>query len=445
MVIPSPSIAECGFPIESPQIVFKSAIRNPQSAIGTIRNGLNVAKPARYNKRIHLREGTDLFSTVEEAIEEIRRGRIVIVVDDEDRENEGDFTMAASKVTPDAINFMATHGRGLICLSMTGDRLDELHLPLMVQGNTSRFMTAFTVSIDALHGVTTGISAADRATTILTAIDPKTTPSDLARPGHIFPLRARPGGVLERAGQTEAGVDLARLAGLKPASVICEVMDQDGSMARVPQLAEVARKHNLKMITVADLIAFRLKTETFVHKVAEATLPTEFGDFRVCVFENSLDHENHIALVRGTIRPDEATLVRVHSQSTMSDVFGSLRSDGAEQLHAALRMINESGAGVLVYLRQEGKGIGLANEVKSYALQDAGADSEEANSSAGSKVDLRVYGIGAQILTQLGVRKLRLLTNHPKKIIGLQGYGLSVVEQLPPEIATSKPARRKRN
>lgn len=377
------------------------------------------------------------FSTIEEALEDIRQGKIVIVVDDEDRENEGDFTMAAEKVTPEAINFMATYGRGLICLPMTGERLDQLRIPLMVQDNTSNYGTAFTVSIEARASVTTGISAADRATTILTAIAPNTAPSDLVRPGHVFPLRARSGGVLERAGQTEAAVDLARISGLYPGGVICEVMNDDGSMARVPELREVARKHGLKMITVADLIAFRLKTETIVHKVSEATLPTGFGQFKVVVFENSLDHENHIALVKGTVRSDEPTLVRVQSQSTMGDVFHSLRSDSGEQLRTALKIINDAGVGVFVYLRQEGRGIGLANEVKSYALQDQGADTVEANFSLGFKADLRTYGVGAQILLQLGVRKLRLLSNHPRKIIGLQGYGLTVVEQVPLEVTPS--------
>src|SRR5262245_9152072 len=325
---------------------------------------------------------------------------------------------------------MARYGRGLICLPLTAERLDQLNIPLMVEGNTSKYGTAFTVSIEARHGVTTGISAADRATTILTAINPRSMPSDLVRPGHVFPLRARAGGVLERAGQTEAAVDLARLAGLSPAGVICEVMNQDGTMARVAELRKVARRHRLKIITVADLIAFRLKNETFVHRITEAEVPTEFGEFRVIVFENSLDHQHHVALVKGTVDPNEPTLVRVQSQSTIADVFHSLLSESGAQLRAALSMIEEAGAGVVVYLRQEGGGTGLAEEISRYELGRHGPIAAEAVWLE-SNSDLRVYGIGAQILTQLGVRKLRLLTNHPKKIIGLQGYGLTVIEQVP--------------
>jgi 3,4-dihydroxy 2-butanone 4-phosphate synthase / GTP cyclohydrolase II len=383
------------------------------------------------------------FHSIGESLEDIRNGKIIIVVDDEDRENEGDFTLAAEKVTPEAINFMARYGRGLICLPLTAERLDQLNIPLMVEGNTSKYGTAFTVSIEARHGVTTGISAADRATTILTAINPRSAPSDLVRPGHVFPLRARAGGVLERAGQTEAAVDLARLAGLSPAGVICEVMNQDGTMARIPELRKVARRHRLKIITVADLIAFRLKNETFVRRVSEADVPTEFGEFRVIVFENSLDHQHHVALVKGTIGPNEPTLVRVQSQSTMADVFHSLLSESGAQLRAALSMIQEAGAGVVVYLRQEGGGTGLVEEISGYGLRRHGDLAAETGAWLDSKPDLRVYGIGAQILTQLGVRKLRLLTNHPKKIIGLQGYGLTVIEQVPLVTIRSEPYLRR--
>jgi len=378
------------------------------------------------------------FCNVEAVLEELRRGGIVIVVDDEDRENEGDFTIAAEKISPNVVNFMAKHGRGLICLALTGERLDELKLPLMVDDNQSKYGTAFTVSIESRKGVTTGISAADRATTVLTAVNPSTCPSDLVRPGHIFPLRARSGGVLERAGQTEAAVDLARLAGLYPAGVICEIMKDDGTMARVPELNEVAETHGLKMVTVADIIAFRLKTETFVHKVCEAELPTEFGDFRAIVFENSIDKENHIALVKGSIEPDMPTLVRVQSQAIMGDVFHSLRSDSGEQLRGALKIIDEAGSGVLIYLRQDRKGIGLVNEIKAYAMQEAGSENQEIDESLLLKPDLRIYGVGAQILRQLGALRIRLLTNHPRKIIGLQGFGISVMERIPLEIAPNK-------
>lgn len=370
------------------------------------------------------------FSSVEEAIEDIRQGRIVIVVDDEDRENEGDLTIAASKITPDAINFMAKFGRGLICLAMTGERLDELHLPMMVGENTSKFGTAFTVSIEARHGVTTGISAADRACTILTAINPKSQPSDLARPGHIFPLRARSGGVLMRAGQTEASVDLARLAGLYPAGVICEVMSEDGTMARVPELMDVAQRHGLKVVTVADIIAYRLRNETFVKAVAEAEFPTEFGDFKIIIFENLLDKDHHIALVKGTIDCESPVLVRVHSQSTTADVFRSLHSGCRNELHVALKTIQETGSGILVYLRQEEKGEALVNEIRSYAMATPDAMALEQEIMGNTSDNLRIYGIGAQILRELGVRKIRLLTNHPKKIIGLHGYGLTVTERI---------------
>lgn len=370
------------------------------------------------------------FNSVEEVLEEIREGRMVIVVDDEDRENEGDLTVAAEKVTPDTINFMAKHGRGLICLALTGERLDELQIPMMVGENTSHFGTAFTVSIEARDGVTTGISAADRAKTILTAIDPNTKPSDLVRPGHVFPLRARPGGVLMRAGQTEAAVDLARLAGLYPAGVICEVMNDDGTMARVPQLMEVSRRHGIKIVTVADIIAYRLRNETFVRKAAEADFPTEFGHFKLIAFENILDGQNHIALVKGSVNSDIPVLVRVHSQSTMADVFHSLRGDDRNELRSALKVIQDEGRGVLVYLMLEEKGRSIVDQIRLYAMQDAGSGTGEAKPPAEGGMDLRLYGIGAQILKALGVGKIRLLTNHPKKIVGLQGYGITVVDQV---------------
>ncbi len=371
------------------------------------------------------------FNTIEEALEDIAKGKMVILVDDEDRENEGDLCMAAEKITPEAINFMAKHGRGLICLSLTPQRVEELKLPMMTDVNTSSFGTAFTVSIEAKKGVTTGISAHDRAVTILTAINPQTKPEDIARPGHVFPLRAKPGGVLQRAGQTEGSVDLARLAGLYPAGVICEIMNDDGTMARVPQLMEFAETHRMKIITVKDLIQYRMRTERFVRRVATVQMPTEYGgDFTAIAYANDVDPNVHIALVKGQIRPEDKVLVRVHSECLTGDVFGSKRCDCGDQLHKAMEMIRKEGKGVILYMRQEGRGIGLANKLKAYELQDKGLDTVEANIKLGFKPDLRDYGIGAQILVDLGVRKMKLMTNNPKKIIGLEGYGLKVVERV---------------